>query len=76
MSGIATITRVDGVVELWRVEVDGQEHIALSPGEALDAVMFVSEKSSVSICWKNVPQDFEPPGWDDRLPRLPPSATA
>lgn len=76
MSSIATITRVEGAVEVWNVELNGQTHVALTPGEALDAVMFISEKSSISICWKNVPQDFDPPGWADRLPRLPPSATA
>jgi hypothetical protein len=76
LSGVATITKDTTGVEVWRVEIDGKIYLTLSPEEALDAVMAASEKSSISILWLNVPQDFDPPGWEDRRPRLPPSATA
>lgn len=70
------ITRLSGAVEVWRVEVNDLTVLATSPEEALDSVMSQVEKPSVRIRWVNVPHDFDPPGWDDRFPRLPPSATA
>lgn len=76
MKLIATITLLPGKVETWRVDVDGHVHLAISPEEALDAVLSTTNGRSVSVSWVGVPQDFDPPGWDGRLDRLPPSAIA
>jgi hypothetical protein len=76
LKSAAVITMMDGEIEAWIVEFDGQKHLALSAEQALDAVMYLSEGNSVSVKWENVAQDFEPPGWSGRLPRLPPNAMA
>ena len=65
-----------GSVDSWRVDADGQTHLALTPEEALDAVLSVATGRSVSVNWIGVPQDFDPPGWEGRLDRLPPEAIA
>ncbi len=76
MKLVATITLLPGRVETWRVDADGQIHLAISPEEALDAVLSVATGRSVSVNWIGVPQDFDPPGWEGRLDRLPPNAIA
>lgn len=70
------ITRMPGKVEVWRVDVNGSITLAISPEEALDSVMQQIKEPAVRIEWINTPQGFDPPGWDGRFPRLPPSATA
>ena len=76
MKLVATITLLRGSVDSWRIDVDGEVHLALSPEEALDAVLSVATGRSLSVSWVGVPQDFDPPGWDGRLDRLPPNAIA
>lgn len=76
MKLVATITLLKGSVDSWRIDVDGEVHLALSPEEALDAVLSVATGRSLSVSWVGVPQDFDPPGWDGRLDRLPPNAIA
>jgi hypothetical protein len=73
---MAKITRMRGPIEVWRVEIGDSVTLALSPEEALDSLMSQIEEPAVRVEWVNVPQDFDPPGWDGRFPRLPPSATA
>lgn len=70
------ITRLPGKVEVWKVEVGDIVALAVSPEEALDSVMSQVESPSVRIRWVNVAHDFDPPGWEGRFPRLPPTATA
>ncbi len=76
MKIVATITMLRGNVDSWRVDADGQIHLALTPEEALDAVLSIATGRSVSVNWIGVPQDFDPPGWEGRLDRLPPEAIA
>jgi len=70
------ITRLPGKIEVWRVDIGKENMLAISAEEALDFVLKEIEKPAVRIEWINAPHGFEPPGWDGRFPRLPPSATA
>lgn len=70
------ITRLPGAIEVWKVQVGKSVTLAISPEEAIDSVMAQIDNASVGIQWVNVPHDFDPPGWDGRFPRLPPSAIA
>lgn len=76
MKLVATITLLPGRVQVWRVDANGEVHLAITPEEALDAVLSAATGRSVSVNWIGVPQDFDPPGWDGRLDRLPPNAMA
>jgi hypothetical protein len=72
----AEVTYLPGDVGAWLVTVDGERYLALTPEEAMDAIFLHADSKSISISWENVPQNFEPPGWEGRRPRRPPEVIA